>query len=144
MPPPLPRSKNYWVYIFRRDWKFRKDEENCQGTTHGIQQIDQWLGETKWDLIHFNFGLHHLKHVEPETGKNSKKQEYPRQAEPKQYKKNLKAITEKLVATQARLIFATTTPFPDQVDGPLREYGDVEHYNSIAFEDHEAAQDRNQ
>src|SRR5690242_7520015 len=43
--------------------------ENCQGTKNGIGKIDQWLGDTKWDVIHFNFGLHDLKHVDAATGK---------------------------------------------------------------------------
>ncbi len=33
---------------------------NCQGTTLGIQKIDEWLSGKKWDIIHFNFGLHDL------------------------------------------------------------------------------------
>lgn len=107
--------------------------ENCAGTTNGIQHIDRWLGDTKWDVVHFNFGLHDIKHVDPNTGKNSKNLEDPRQAEPKQYKKNLKAIVKKLKATNAKLIFATTTPYPDQVGGPLRAYGDERIYNKIAL-----------
>ena len=107
--------------------------ENCAGTTNGIQHIDRWIGDTKWDVIHFNFGLHDLKHVDPKTGKNSKNLEDPRQAEPKQYKKNLKAIIKKLKATGAKLIFATTTPYPDRVGGPLRKYGDAEKYNKVAL-----------
>jgi acyl-CoA thioesterase-1 len=46
--------------------------ENCAGTTNGVVKISEWLGETQWDLIHFNFGLHDIKHVHPVTGKNSK------------------------------------------------------------------------
>ncbi|QDV66172.1 SGNH/GDSL hydrolase family protein [Crateriforma conspicua] len=33
---------------------------NCGPTTRGVEQIDQWLGDRKWDVIHFNFGLHKL------------------------------------------------------------------------------------
>jgi hypothetical protein len=107
--------------------------ENCQGTTNGLQHIDRWLGDTRWDIIHFNFGLHDLKHVDPETGKNSQKLEDPRQAKPRQYRKNLRVITKKLKATGAELIFATTTPYPEEVGGPLRAYGDAEKYNKIAL-----------
>jgi acyl-CoA thioesterase-1 len=35
--------------------------ENCQGTTHGVKELDRWLGDTPWDVIHFNFGLHDMK-----------------------------------------------------------------------------------
>src|SRR5262245_17222031 len=31
---------------------------NCGPTTRGVEQIEQWLGDGKWDVVHFNFGLH--------------------------------------------------------------------------------------
>ena len=116
-----------------RPFRENGNPENCQGTTNGIANIDRWIGDTKWDVIHFNFGLHDLKHIDPKTGKNSNKLDDPRQAEPKPYKKNLQLITKKLKATGAKLIFATTTPYPENVAGPLRAYGDAEKYNKIAL-----------
>jgi lysophospholipase L1-like esterase len=105
--------------------------ENCQGTTFGIANIDRWLGDTKWDVIHFNFGLHDIKHVKPESGKSSNDPNDPPQANPKQYKKNLTEIVEKLKATGARLIFATTTPYPEGTK-PYRGFGDEVKYNKVA------------
>jgi len=32
-------------------------------TTRGLANIDAWLGKDKWDLIHFNWGLHDLKYM---------------------------------------------------------------------------------
>lgn len=110
-----------------------RPDENCAGTTHGIKNVGKWLGETRWDVIHFNFGLHDIKHVDPVTGKNSTSSEDPRQAEPATYEKNLKAITKQLKASTEKLIFATTTPFPDKPDGPLRRMDDLLHYNEIAL-----------
>lgn len=114
---------------------FRDDggAENCAGTTNGVKHIDRWIGETKWDLIHFNFGLHDIKHVDPETGKNSKDPLHPHQADLKQYKKNLEVMVEKLKATGAKLVYATTTPYPDDVGGPLRDPGMSEKYNKVAL-----------
>ena len=106
--------------------------ENCQGTTNALQKIDGWLGDKKWDIIHFNFGLHDLKHVHPETGKNSFSPKDPQQAVPKIYKKNLEVLVERLKATGAMLIFATTTPYPTPVDGPFRMAGEAQVYNKIA------------
>ncbi len=106
--------------------------ENCAGTTNGVKQIDRWIGDTRWDVIHFNFGLHDLKHVDPVTGKNSRDPEDPLQADPRQYKQNLEEIVEKLEKTGAKLIFATTTPYPDELSGPLRDPGMPEKYNRIA------------
>ncbi len=107
--------------------------ENCQGTTNGVKKIDTWLGTSRWDVIHFNFGLHDLKHEDPVTHQNSTREEDPKQADVKQYARNLKAIVEKLKKTGAVLIFATTTPFPDKPDGPLRRASDVKAYNRAAL-----------
>lgn len=108
--------------------------ENCEGTTNGVQNINRWIGDTKWDLIHFNFGLHDLKHVDPTTGKNSDNPADPLQADLKVYKNNLKQIVEALMLTGADLIFATTTPYPDAVTNPLRDPGMSEKYNRVAIQ----------
>ena len=107
--------------------------QNCQGTTNGLKRIDEWLSTNKWDIIHFNFGLHDLKHVDPETGKNSTVPDHPQQADLKTYKINLVQIVEKLKATGAKLIFATTTPFPDLPEGPYRRANQPRKYNRVAL-----------
>ena len=117
-----------------RPYKESGEAENCQGTTNGLVSIDRWIGNTRWDIIHFNFGLHDIKHVDLETRENSKDPQAPQQASPKQYKKNLKSIVKTLKATGAKLIFATTTPYPDDVKGPLRKAGMPKVYNDIALE----------
>ena len=50
--------------------------ENCGSTANGVKKLDIWLGDGKWDVIHFNFGLHDLKYLDekgkyvpPEQGK---------------------------------------------------------------------------
>lgn len=107
---------------------------NCQGTTFGLKHLDSWLAQGKWDVIHFNFGLHDLKHVDPTTGRNSKDPAHPQQADLATYEANLRKIVQKLKATKAHLIFATTTPFPDRPGGPLRRSHHVEKYNAAARE----------
>ncbi|SHE76611.1 acyl-CoA thioesterase-1 [Mariniphaga anaerophila] len=114
-----------------RPMKDNGKPENCQGTTSGVKNIDRWLGQKKWDIIHFNFGLHDIKHVDPATGKNSQNPKHPQQADPGQYKKNLEIIVEKLKTTGAKLIFATTTPYPDVVNGS-RKPGMPKKYNKVA------------
>lgn len=114
--------------------------ENCEGTTKGVRNIERWLTNSgsgnsfhQWDIIHFNFGLHDLKHVDPVTGENSKNRKDPLQADIKQYKKNLATIVEMLKSSGARLIFATTTPYPDDVEGVLRDAGMPLKYNRAAI-----------
>jgi len=107
-------------------------EENCEGTTLGVLKVDEWIGSTKWDIIHFNFGLHDLKHVNAETGANSTSSEDPLQADVKQYSLNLKFIVRRLKRTGAKLIFATTTPVPEK-SSPLREPEQVILFNKAAL-----------
>lgn len=30
---------------------------NCEPTTRGLESLERWLGDRKWDVIHFNFGV---------------------------------------------------------------------------------------
>jgi lysophospholipase L1-like esterase len=107
---------------------------NGGGTTNGLLYVDKWIAEAKWDVIHFNFGLHDIKHIDPETGKNSKSLNDPQQANPEQYGKNLRVIVQKLKASGAKLIFATTTPYPDKLGKQMRTPGMPAVYNKIAIE----------
>lgn len=91
-------------------------------TTRGLASIDKWLGDGNWDVIHFNWGIHDLRHMD--DGK--------RQVEPADYEKNLRALVEKLKATGAKLIWATITPIPEPPLKPERTFGSEEEYNEIA------------
>ncbi|MCX5683968.1 MAG: SGNH/GDSL hydrolase family protein, partial [Planctomycetota bacterium] len=46
----------------------RHPPENCAATVVGLKRLDVWLGEKKWDVIHFNFGLHDMKYIVDEKG----------------------------------------------------------------------------
>jgi acyl-CoA thioesterase-1 len=85
--------------------------ENCGDTARGIERIERWLGEGRWAVIHFNFGLHDLKfldakgtYVDPAKGKQV--------ATPAQYADQLRTLVTRLKRTEAQVIFATTTPVP--------------------------------
>ena len=105
---------------------------NAQGTTHSLTQINQWLSFKQWDIIHFNWGLHDLKHVKVAgTSQNSNDFSDPQQADIQTYEKNLKQLVHKLKATQSKLIFATTTPYPEGVK-PARKPSDAAAYNHVA------------
>jgi len=71
---------------------------NCGPTTAGLQKLDVWLGDGKWDLIHFNFGIH------------------DRNSTPEAYAQRLAQIVLRLKATGARVVFATSTPMPADSD----------------------------
>ena len=91
-------------------------------TKNGMQKIEAWLGTDKWDVIHFNWGIHDLKYMPDEK----------RQVEPAEYEANLRALVAKMKATGAKLIWATTTPIPSGELNPPRRFGEVSEYNKIA------------
>lgn len=69
---------------------------NAAHSGYGLAKLDQWLGETAWDVIHFNHGLHDLKLIEKD-GKNSTSKETGHvQISIEQYEKNLEAIVARL------------------------------------------------
>jgi acyl-CoA thioesterase-1 len=105
---------------------------NCGPTTRGLEQIDAWLGEKPWDVIHFNWGLHDLKYLGPE-GQNladpqaaGSRQQVP----PADYESNLRKLVQRLKKTGAALIWCSTTPVPEGAQG--RVPGDAAKYNDIA------------
>jgi lysophospholipase L1-like esterase len=108
--------------------------ENCEGTTKGVAAIDRWLNRYggRWDVIHFNWGLHDLKRVNAETRRNSNNPEDPPQADLATYERQLRRIVARLKQTDATLIFATTTPVPAEPVRPWREEADVVQYNEAA------------
>ena len=68
--------------------------ENCGGTANALKKLDMWLGDGKWDLIHFNFGIH------------------DRATPAAQYEERLEKIVARLRKTGAKLVWASTTPIP--------------------------------
>lgn len=105
---------------------------NCGPTTKGVAEIDQWLGDGNWDVIHFNWGLHDLKFMGP-NGENlaDPKASTSRQQVPlDQYEANLRRLVARLKKTGAQLIWRTTTPVPAGAKG--RVVGDAAKYNAVA------------
>jgi hypothetical protein len=96
--------------------------ENGGPTTNGTAKLAKWLGTAKWDVIHFNWGLHDLKSME--DGKA--------QVSLADYEKNLREIVKQLKATNAKLIWCATTPVPDAKLNPPRKDSDVQAYNAVA------------
>lgn len=96
--------------------------ENGGPTTNGLSRLSSWLGAGKWDVIHFNWGLHDLKFMA----------DGQRQVSPEAYAQNLRELVRRLEATGAKLIWASTTPVPDGKLSPARKNADVLAYNAIA------------
>lgn len=84
----------------------------------------------KWDVIHFNVGLHDLKYLK---GKNLSKKG-KQVSSTSLYKENLENICKYLKENypKAKLIFATTTPVPENAKG--RYKGDSIKFNKAAMD----------
>ena len=68
---------------------------NCGPTSLGLKKLDVWLGDGKWDVIHFNFGIH------------------DRNTPVAEYSQRLEQLVERMKKTGAKLVWASTTPIPD-------------------------------
>lgn len=68
---------------------------NCGPTATGVKKIDVWLGDGKWDVIHFNFGIH------------------DRATPIADYTQRLEQLIERMKKTGAKIVWASTTPIPD-------------------------------
>ena len=105
---------------------------NCGPTTNGLRGIDSWLGDGKWDVIHFNWGLHDLKYLGPQ-GQNladPKAADSHPQVPIDEYEANLRKLVARLKKTDAKLIWRSTTPVPEGAKG--RVVGDSAKYNAVA------------
>ena len=82
------------------------------------QRIDYYLAHGPFDIIHFNWGLHDLKHGGIPLEK---------------YLGNLSILIDRMEATGAKLIYATTTPVPP-VNKAKRTPESVIKFNAAAIE----------
>ena len=88
---------------------------NCGPTAAGLKNLEVWLGDGKWDVVHFNFGIH------------------DRATPPKDYAARLEQIAGRLQQTGAKVIWATTTPIPDDPAQKQTAASIVER-NAVALE----------
>ena len=96
---------------------------NCSSTSHGLANLAKWLGPGKWDVIHFNFGIHDAK-LPPEG---------VRHAPLDVYERNLRELIARLRATGAKLVWASSTPIPNGgVLSADRRFADITTYNAVA------------
>jgi len=85
---------------------------NCGPTSQGLKKLDVWLGSGKWDLVQFNFGIH---------DRNSKAEDYAAR---------LEKIVARLEQTGAKLIWASSTPLPENAE--RYKGGDCRRLNAAA------------
>lgn len=96
-------------------------------TRAGLERCQEWLDGQQWDVVHFNFGLHDLKHwrdgqMDPSA---------PKVTDVGQYEENLAELVARLKTSGTRLVWASTTPVPEGANG--RVAGDEIIYNAAAL-----------
>jgi arylsulfatase len=118
--------------VFRPMRADGRSPDNCGDTTIGLKNLDRWLGERRWDVIHFNWGLWDLcyRHPESKSQGNRDKLNGKVSTAPADYERQLEELVTRLKATGAVLIWASTTLVPEGEPG--RFVGDDEKYNAIA------------
>jgi hypothetical protein len=100
-------------------------------TTKGVTEIEKWLGKRKWDLIHFNWGLHDLKYMGKDgTNLVPKEKGGIVQVPLPEYEKNLNKLVIRMKKSAKLLVWRNTTPIPP--GSKARYVGDSVKYNLTA------------
>ena len=108
--------------------------DNCRSTRQTLDEIETYLGELPWDVIHFNWGIHDLTHLDV-SGKAAPPPEGKPQIPLDQYRDNIRELLRRLHQTDARLIWASTTPVGRKAEiKGFRRNSDVIAYNHAAKE----------
>ena len=103
--PALPRvliigdsiSRGYTLAVrhqLQGKFNVHRAPANCGSTVTGLKQLDVWLGNGKWEIIIWNFGIH------------------DRKTESADYRHNLETLLQRLQPTGAKVIWVRTTPAP--------------------------------
>jgi lysophospholipase L1-like esterase len=108
--------------------------DNCGDTRRGLSDLDRWLGDGTWDVVHFNWGLHDLcyRHPEATVYGNRDKTNGVISVPLDEYRENLEELVTRLKTPGRALIWATTTLVPAGEVG--RFEGDEIRYNEAAAE----------
>ena len=111
---------------------------NGQTASFGLKHLDKWLGDRKWDVIHFNWGLWDICYRNPKSKTQGHRDKVggTLTATPEQYQESMEKIVARLKKTNAKLIWCSTTPVPKLELG--RKEGDEIKYNAIAKKTMEA------
>ena len=109
---------------------------NCQHTAYGLENVKNWIDKEKWDVIHFNWGIWDTHFLEKETGKLvlcDKASDWPKEVRlrhsPEEYRENLNKLVKILKTTDAKLIWASSTPLMSRTG---ERFKDIERFNQVA------------
>ena len=106
---------------------------NGRFSAFGLANVKKWLGEGKWDVIHFNWGIWDTHMVDANGALIRARDEGGKKGTIRtpiaKYRKNLNAILDILEPTGAELIWASSTPLTCVKGDRLK---DIDRYNAAA------------
>src|SRR5262249_38839904 len=109
-----------------------RPKENCQHTAYGLTRIKSWLGDEKWDVIHFNWGIwdtHMLSEKGVLISNEAKFDGFMRiRHTPEKYRENLVRLVDAMEKTGAKLIWASTTPIMSRTGN---RFDDIKTLNAM-------------
>jgi lysophospholipase L1-like esterase len=120
------------VEMLKGEANVQRTMGNAQHTRNGLKHLDKWLGETQWDVIHFNWGLWDLCYRHPESKVQGRRDKVNGTVTTPldEYEKNLDKLVSRLKKTNAKLIWANISCVPEKEAG--RFVGDDRKYNEAA------------
>ena len=120
------------VQLMKNQASVKHNPGNARHTGIGVEKIDDWLGDTDWDVIHFNWGLHDLCYRNPKSKTQGSRDKVNGKLDVtiEEYEANLEKLVTRLKKTDASLIWASTTVVPSGEAGRIE--GDDLRYNKIA------------
>ena len=107
---------------------------NGEYSAYGLAHIKDWLGEGKWDVIFFNWGIWDTHLVDADgklTLDESDLNKLRIRTPVADYQKNLNLLVDAMEATKARLIWASSTPCSARKG---TRFDDIAKYNKAAAE----------
>jgi len=120
------------IELFKSEADVRHNRGNAQHSGTGLAKIDAWLGDTSWDVIHFNWGLWDLCYRNPKSKTQGRRDKVNGTVtlSVEQYEQNIEKLVARLAKTDAVLIWGSTTVVPEDEAG--RKLGDDLKYNAAA------------
>ncbi len=106
-------------------------------SANGLAHIKEWLGDGKWDVIHFNWGIWDTHLLDSEGAILTDKDELEGikkgtiRTTIAQYQENLNKLIDIMQSTGAKLIWASSTALTRRIGSRLR---DIDKYNAAAAE----------
>jgi hypothetical protein len=108
---------------------------NCHHSRQVLDELESYLGDKPWDVIHLNCGGHDITYRINGDGAATPPPEGKIAVPLDEYKANLRKIIKRLKQTKAKIVWAATTPMGEAyIKKGFRFEEDIVKYNAAAAE----------